>query len=133
MERSGITTWDIPASAVPKAAEQEIIFHGRYRVLYPLKKGNGIETLVGRDLFDNELVVIKVDSGETLSSAARLRLEHEAQVLREIRSPWFAPLLQVGVDGDRFYMVLPFLPGVTLEERLSAGALSVADTLTVGR
>jgi two-component system sensor kinase len=109
------------------------VFHGRFRVLHPLKKHNGVETLLGRDLQDDQLVVIKVASGEAISSSARLRLEHEAQVLRNVRSPWFAPLLHLGRDDGRLYMVLPYLPGISLEQRLTGGPLSVTDTLTVGR
>jgi two-component system sensor kinase len=133
MGRSGNTTCETTPEGGAAVAEEARVFHDRYRVLRPLKKANGVETLLGRDLIDNELVVIKVASSESLSSAARVRLEHEAQVLREIRSPWFAPLLHLGREDDLLYMVLPFLAGVSLEERLRRGPLSVADTLTVGR
>src|SRR5271165_1966562 len=132
MGGSGNTTW-APSPGAPAPVEEGRLFHDRYRVLRALKKGNGIETFLGRDVADGELVIIKLTASESLSSAARLRLEHEAQVLREMRSPWFAPLLHLGRDADQLYMVLPFLPGITLEERLEKGPLSVADTLTVGR
>jgi two-component system sensor kinase len=109
------------------------VFHGRYRVLRLLKKAQGVETFLGRDEVGQELVVIKLASGESLSPGVRMRLEHEAQVLRDIRSPWFAPLLHLGRQQDQLYLVMPFLPGVTLEDRIGQGPLSVADTLTVGR
>jgi PAS domain S-box-containing protein len=112
---------------------EERLFNGRYRVIRSLKKAQGIETLLGRDLIDNELVVIKVTSGDSFSVGVRMRLEHEAQVLREMRSPWFAPLLHLGREGDSLYLVMPFLPGITLAERLQRGPLSVPDALTVGR
>jgi signal transduction histidine kinase/CheY-like chemotaxis protein/tetratricopeptide (TPR) repeat protein len=109
------------------------LFGGRYRVVRSLKKAHGVETLAATDLEGGEAVVIKATSGESLSPAARMRLEHEAQVLRQIRSPWFAPLLHAGREGDLYYLVMPLLPGVTLEQRLRRGPLALAEALTVGR
>jgi PAS domain S-box-containing protein len=123
----------IPPCAGAEEPGAERLFHARYRVVRPLKTSQGIETLLAHDELTGEQVVIKAVCGESFSLAVRMRLEHEAQVLRQIRSPWCAPLLHLGREDDRLYLVLPFLPGVTLEQRLRRGPLSVADTLTVGR
>jgi PAS domain S-box-containing protein len=109
------------------------VFAGRYRVLRALKQGNGIETLLGTDLFDNTAVVLKTASGESLSGGAQMRLEHEASVLRQIRGPGVAPLLHFGRDNGLLYLVMPFVPGLTLETRLRQGPLGVRDTLTLAR
>jgi PAS domain S-box-containing protein len=109
------------------------VFAGRYRAHRLLKRGHGIETLLGTDLVERRTVVIKTASSDSLSPGAHLRLEHEAGVLRQLRSPWVAPLLDFGREGDLLYLVMPFVPGVTLEKRLAHGPLSVRDTVTVGR
>jgi two-component system sensor kinase len=109
------------------------VFGGRYQVLRVLKQGNGIETLLGNDLVENENVVIKTASGDALSVGAQMRLEHEGSVLREVRGQGFAPLLQLGREDGLLFLVMPLIPGVTLESRLRQGPLSVRDTLTVGR
>jgi PAS domain S-box-containing protein len=109
-----------------------MLFGDRYEVQRVLKQGNGIETLLGTDLLDNEQVIIKTASGASLSAGAQMRLEHEANVLRRIRGQGFAPLLHLGQEGSLLYLVMPLVPGITLESRLRQGPLSVRDTLTVG-
>ena len=67
------------------------IFAGRYRVVRTLKQGKGIETLLATDIEQGEEVIIKIASDTFLSVGAQMRLEHEAGVVRQIRSPGFAP------------------------------------------
>jgi two-component system sensor kinase len=117
----------------PPAGEQGRLFDSRFRVLRSLKQAHGVETFLGKDLVRQDHVIIKVASGGSFSAGVQMRLEHEAQVLRQMRSPWVAPLLHLGREGELLYLVMPFLPGQTLEARMAAGPLSVADTLTVGR
>ncbi|HET6371528.1 MAG TPA: serine/threonine-protein kinase, partial [Nitrospiria bacterium] len=123
------------------------IFSGRFRSVRVMKRGLGIETLLGVDLVHGGEVVIKTASAVSVSLSVRLRLEHEAQVLRQLRTasldqscrrafkgkPSIPPLIQVGQEDDLFYLVMPYIPGVTLRERLERGALSVRDAVTVGR
>jgi two-component system sensor kinase len=108
-------------------------FADRYRVVRLLKQGNGIETLLGTDLSDNSPVIIKTASSDSLSLGAAMRLEHEANVLRQIKGQGFAPLLHLGREDGLMFMVMPLVAGVTLETRLARGPLSVQDTLTLGR
>ncbi len=109
------------------------LFGGRYRVVRLLNRGNGVDTLLGNDLVLSQPVVIKTARADALSPGARMRLEHEASVLRQIKSTWFAPLLHFGQEDDLVHLVMPYIPGITLQERLRRGPLSVTDTLTVGR
>src|SRR5438067_2129981 len=71
-------------------------FGGRYQVVRLLKQGNGIDTVLGTDLVENEPVVIKTARGDSLSVGAQMRLEHEASVLRQVRGQGLAPLLSFG-------------------------------------
>src|SRR5579884_302803 len=104
----------------------------RFEIIRQLKTGQGIETLLGKDRSTGGEVIIKSVLATTLSTGARMRLEHEAEVLRRLDSPAFAPLLHLGWEDSRLWLVMAFVPGRTLAERLSAGALSVRDSLTVG-
>ena len=81
----------------------------------------------------NVTVVVKTASAATFSASARMRLEHEAHVLSQIKNGQSAPLLDSGSDNGHVYLVMPFIPGVTLEERLRQGSLTVMDTITLGR
>jgi signal transduction histidine kinase/tetratricopeptide (TPR) repeat protein len=79
-------------------------------------------TLLASDLRDGARVVIK----SALADDLRLRLAHQA--LTRLQQP--ADLLS---EGDRSYLVRPFVDGEPLSERLQRGTLSVADTVRVGR
>ena len=43
------------------------------------------------------------------------------------------PLLDFGSEDDQVYLVMPFMPGITLQERLQQGPLSVMEAITLGR
>jgi signal transduction histidine kinase len=115
-----------------QALREERVFGGRYRATHVLKSWEGAETLLAVDLAQGAEVVVKVVSASRLPGHAQ-RLEHEAQALREMRSPWLTPLLQLGEEGDLVYLVTPFVPGHTLEALLRRGPLSASDTVLVGR
>ena len=110
-----------------------MMFSERYRILRILKRGNGVQTALALDETQNQRVIIKTASTGSLSVGAQMRLEHEAAVLRQIQSPYIAPLVEFGRRDDMLFLVMPFLPGLTLQDRIKREALSVADTLTIGR
>jgi hypothetical protein len=125
----------VPAFDPPPEGEagrvEEVAFAGRYRATRLLKRGNGVATFLGVDHQTGETVVIKSVEGQRLPPGVRTRLEHEALVLGQLRSTSVAPLLAVGTEGA-FYLVMGYVPGLSLEERLRSGALSVRDTLALG-
>ena len=53
-------------------------------------------------------------------TAARLRIRREAEVLRGLDHPGIVRLLDVVDDGDDVVLVMPYLPGGTLGERVAA-------------
>jgi two-component system sensor kinase len=104
----------------------------RYQVLRTLKSGADTETLLALDRAQDTTVVIKTAVTALFSATARMRLEHEAHVLAQIKSE-LAPLLDHGVTDDLVYLVMPFVEGITLQARLRKGPLSVTDTIALGR
>jgi tetratricopeptide (TPR) repeat protein len=108
-------------------------YGGRFQALRLLKEGLGIATLLGADGHTGQPVVLKVAAAASVGATARLRLEHEAQVLRAARSPFLTPLLAVGQEEGVLFLAMPLVSGVTLRERLAGGPLPVRDALTVGR
>ena len=106
---------------------------GRYQVLRSLKHGDDTETLLATDLTRETDVVIKTAAAASFSASARMRLEHETHVLSQIKNGLFAPLLDSGTDGDQVFLVMPFIPGITLQSRLRQGPLPVMDAITLGR
>jgi len=109
------------------------VIGGRYQALQILKKGHDKVTLLATDLHGSTPVVIKTAAAGSFSATARMRLEYEATVLSKLKIGPSAPLLDHGYAGDQLYLVMPVIPGVTLQARLSQGPISVMETITVGR
>ena len=109
------------------------VIAGRYQVLRALKSGHDTETLLASDLSAGTSVVVKTAAATSFSASARMRLEHEADVLSRVDNGVFAPLLDHGSEAEQVYLVMPFIPGITLQERLQQGPLSVMETVTLGR
>jgi len=105
----------------------------RFRIERRLARTEGAETFLGRDLSTDGTVVIKAVRAASLPLATLMRLEHEAALLQAVRSEHFAPLLHTGRQGDTIYLVLQYVPGISLRQRLRRGALGLEETLTVGR
>lgn len=108
------------------------VIGGRYRVLRQLKDGENSETLLVSTPPHEAVVVIKTAAAASFSASVRMRLEHESHVLSQMKVGTISPLLDYGFDGDQFYIVRPFIPGITLQSRLRRGPLTVRDSLTVG-
>ncbi|MBI2387989.1 MAG: AAA family ATPase [Deltaproteobacteria bacterium] len=108
---------------------------GHYRTTALLKSGRGVETFRGVDLDRGEPVVIKKTSSAAVSSSTQLRLEHEADVLRDLwgHASGLAPPIDVGRERGEFFLIAPFVPGVTLAERLQRGPLGAAHTVEIAR
>ncbi|HVU73255.1 MAG TPA: EAL domain-containing protein [Mycobacteriales bacterium] len=106
-------------------------FPARFTAHRLLKTGLGVETHLGTDNETGQAVVIKTVEVERVHVSTRLRFEHETAVLRALAISGLRPVLDAGVDGDKLYLVQPFVPGCSLEERLTHGPLGVEATLRV--
>ncbi|HEY3998076.1 MAG TPA: ATP-binding protein, partial [Candidatus Xenobia bacterium] len=104
----------------------------RFRVLETLKTGGGVTTLLAEDLqHEAARVVLKTTALTTLSPALRMRLEHEAEVLRH--TGLTHPDLEVSPERDLICLALPYVNGMSLDQRLQEGPLAVPQTLVVGQ
>ena len=105
----------------------------RYRVAGPPAEERGAEGLLATDLLTGREVAVRLLTLTDLSPAERLRLEHEAEVLRELEKPWLARVLDVGREEDRLFVVQSYMPGITLRRRLLRARLDARDAVTVGQ
>lgn len=108
------------------------IFGGRFQVTRLLKRSRGIETFLGVDQDTGDDVVIKATAAGDIPASVRLRLEHEAGILRQIEHDALVPVLDFGSDDSHLYLTMPFVNGSTLEHRLKDAPLSAAETIVVG-
>ncbi len=121
-----------PLSALGVAVRHEVVFNRRYQAVRLLKEDAAAQTLVAHDLQGGGPVIIKTIRRSLIPDGMQMRLEQECRQLREFHHLEQSPLLDIGTDGDQLYLVMPYVPGSSLESRLKDGPLSVRDTLSVG-
>src|SRR5262245_47967418 len=103
---------------------------GVYEILEPLGAGGMGEVYRARDRKLGREVAIKVLPDEFASDPARVsRFEREARMLAAVNHPAIAAIYGAEEDGTTRYIVMELVEGDTLAQRLSTGALSVAESL----
>ncbi|HET9692320.1 MAG TPA: EAL domain-containing protein [Acidimicrobiales bacterium] len=106
-----------------------VLLAGRFILDTCLKRREHGETWRAVDTADGAVVVVKLVAAAGMSSAVRLRLEHEARVLAQL--PGRSRPVQAGVDGDTVYLAQTYVEGRSLADRLDGGRLGVEDTVRV--
>ncbi|MDQ1696827.1 MAG: hypothetical protein QOJ03_2180, partial [Frankiaceae bacterium] len=125
------STGSVPRPRVPADGLGPVpaLVAGRFRVQRVLHRGAGAATLAAVDQTNGNAVVLKTARSTALARGTRLRLLHEAEVLRTLSGPGLVPLVDAGDSDGLFYLAMPLVPGRTLAARLAAGRLTVAETL----
>ncbi len=91
------------------------------------------EVYRARDTRLERTVAIKVLAGHLSSSPeVRQRFEREAKTISQLSHPHICALHDVGREGETEYLVMEYLEGETLAERLLKGPLSLEQTLRYG-
>jgi serine/threonine-protein kinase len=107
---------------------------GVYRVDALLGVGGMGEVYRARDTSLDRDVALKVLPQLFAASADRaLRLEREARILASLNHPNVAAIYEVARAGDIQALVLEFVDGEALSERLRHGAIDTSDALTYAR
>ena len=110
------------------------VIDGKYRILRLLGKGGMGTVWVAENLRVRRHVAIKVltRTAAEATGDALLRFEREAQAAGQIGSDHIVEVLDLGTtaDGDRF-MVLEYLEGDTLKQRMRLGRLDGQKTAQV--
>src|SRR5437868_11140222 len=100
---------------------------GRYRLESPLARGGMSEVWCATDLELDRRVALKL----LAPNADVERFEREARAFAALAHPNVTQLYDYGEDGDRPYMVLEYVPGGTLEDRLRGVPLADTETHAV--
>jgi Tol biopolymer transport system component/predicted Ser/Thr protein kinase len=106
---------------------------GPYEILAPLGAGGMGEVYRARDTRLERIVAIKV-LPEHLSSSpeVRQRFEREARTISALSHPHICALYDVGNEQGVEYLVMEYLEGESLAQRLARGALPLEQTLRYG-
>jgi Tol biopolymer transport system component len=106
---------------------------GPYEVLSPLGAGGMGEVYKARDTRLERIVAIKVlPSHLSASTEVRQRFEREAKTISQLSHQHICALHDVGREGDIEYLVMEYLEGETLAERLVKGPLLLDQVLRYG-
>ncbi|HSE62518.1 MAG TPA: protein kinase [Thermoanaerobaculia bacterium] len=106
---------------------------GPYEIVSTLGAGGMGEVYKARDTRLERTVAIKVLASHLVSSAdVRQRFEREAKTISQLSHPHICAVHDVGRQGETEYLVMEYLEGETLAERLQSGALPLEQTLRYG-
>lgn len=106
---------------------------GPYEIQSLLGAGGMGEVYRARDTRLDRAVAIKILASH-LSSSPELkqRMEREARAISSLNHPNICHLYDLGSQNGTDYLVMEFLEGETLAERLRRGALPLSDVLKIG-
>ncbi|MBI4906618.1 MAG: DUF2791 family P-loop domain-containing protein [Acidobacteria bacterium] len=105
---------------------------GPYRVLAPLGAGGMGEVYKAHDTRLDRMVAIKVLPAHMASDAtARERLRREALAAAGLDHPFICKIFEIGEHDGVQFIVMEFVAGETLQARLAAGRMPLAEALRI--
>ncbi|MFT4235437.1 MAG: Stk1 family PASTA domain-containing Ser/Thr kinase [Microbacterium sp.] len=106
---------------------------GRYRVRGRVARGGMATVYVATDLRLERRIALKVmHSHLSDDSVFQSRFIQEARSAAQLSDPHVVAVYDQGQDGDLAYLVMEYLPGITLRDLLKErGRLTVVQTITV--
>src|SRR5437879_778938 len=105
---------------------------GAYEIVGPLGAGGMGEVYHARDTRLDRTVAIKVLNSQLVASPElRGRFEREAKVISHLQHPHICTLFDVGSENGMEFLVMEFLEGESLYERLRRGPLPADELLKV--
>lgn len=97
----------------------------QYHVLEQIARGGMAVVYRGYDLENQRHVAIKVLANYLLQEKKfKTRFKRETELLQKLDHPHIVPILDFGKYQGSPYIVMPFLRGGTLQDRLTEGSLS---------
>jgi eukaryotic-like serine/threonine-protein kinase len=106
---------------------------GPYELVAPVGAGGMGEVYRAKDTRLDRTVAIKVLPAHLSSSPdSRQRFEREAKTISQLSHPHICALYDVGREGEIEYLVMEYLEGETLSDRLLKGALPFEQVLRYG-
>jgi len=106
---------------------------GPYEIVSPVGAGGMGEVYRARDSRLDRTVAIKVlPSHHSSDSALRQRFEREARTISKFSHPNICTLHDIGTHDGLDYLVMEYIEGETLEQRLSKGPIAPSQALVYG-
>jgi Tol biopolymer transport system component len=106
---------------------------GPYEIVAPIGAGGMGEVYRARDTRLEREVAVKVLSAHLAANEeVRQRFEREAKTISQFSHPHICSLYDVGREGETDYLVMEFLEGESLADRLGRGPLPTEQILRYG-
>ncbi len=103
---------------------------GPYEVVAPLGAGGMGEVYRAKDTrLDREVAIKVLPSHLTANRELKQRLEREAKAISKLSHPNICTLYDIGNENGVDFLVMEYLEGETLAQRLSRGPMPLADML----
>src|SRR6202140_308042 len=109
----------------------ETISH--YRILAQIGAGGmGVVYKAYDEQLEREVALKVLLPGLLAEEGARRRFRKEALALARLNHPNIATIFEFGNEDGADFLVTEYIPGITLDMKLSAGALTVEETVRMG-
>jgi eukaryotic-like serine/threonine-protein kinase len=109
----------------------ETISH--YRILAQIGAGGmGVVYKAYDEQLEREVALKVLLPGLLAEEGARKRFRKEALALARLNHPNIATIFEFGNEGGADFLVTEYIPGITLDTKLSSGALGVEETVRLG-
>ncbi|MEM9066289.1 MAG: protein kinase [Planctomycetota bacterium] len=106
---------------------------GTYQIEHEIGRGGMGVVYLGRDMSLDRAVAIKALPPELADDPSRLeRFEREAKTLAQLSDPHIAGIYGTESHEGQRYLILEYVEGETLADRLDRGPLPVDETLELG-
>jgi eukaryotic-like serine/threonine-protein kinase len=106
---------------------------GPYEIVSQVGAGGMGEVYRARDTRLGRMVAVKVLPHEvSLDTERRKRFEYEARTISTLNHPHICALYDIGHENQTDYLVLEYLEGETLDQRLDKGAMPLGQALRYG-
>ncbi|MCI0395546.1 MAG: serine/threonine protein kinase [Chloroflexi bacterium] len=105
---------------------------GRYKVERLLGRGGMAVVYLGRDPYVKRQVAIKVLPVQfTDTPELRARFQREAEIIAALEHPAIVPIYDYGEHAGQPFIVMRYMPGGSLADRLHQGPLPVGEAATI--
>lgn len=105
-----------------------------YRIVEQLGAGGmGVVYRATDERLRRDVAIKVLPAGTLESEPARQRFRREAHALSRLSHPRISTIYEFDSVADRDFLVMEFVPGVTLADRLRSGPLPIGETLRIAR
>ncbi|MGB7844060.1 MAG: protein kinase [Candidatus Acidiferrum sp.] len=122
----------MPAQVRPEDSFIGLEF-GHYRIIERIGSGGMGVVYRARDAhLDREVAIKVLTPGTITDEAARKHLRKEALALSKLNNPHIATVYDFDTQRGVDFLVMEYIPGITLREKLAAGPLPEKEVLRLG-